>query len=91
LFDFLHLAVTDSGNGLSQEIHSLVLEAHRQPDKMKVTSVNDIGHSLSTAVFLVNAQGGRVWLSKEWETGDTLSILLPLPSISYARQNGKSH
>ncbi len=96
LFDFLHFAVTDSGNGLSQEIHSLVLEAHRQSDKMKAdpsqnTVISNAGHSLSTAVHLVNAQGGRVWLSNEWETGDTLSVLLPLSNNEYAHQNGKSY
>ena len=96
LFDFLHLAVTDSGNGLSQEIHSLILEAQRQSAKNKVDAIkeralNDVGYSLSTAVSLVNAQGGRVWLSKDWETGDTLSVLLPLPNNSYVHQNGKAH
>jgi signal transduction histidine kinase len=91
LFDFLHLAVTDSGNGLSQELHSLVLEANRQPDKVKANAIEEVAQSLSTAVFLVNAQGGRVWLSKEWETGDTLSILLPLSGNGYVNQNGKSH
>jgi signal transduction histidine kinase len=90
LFDFLHLAVTDSGNGLSQEIHSLVLETHRQQDKMEATKVSDVSHNLSTAVSLVNAQGGRFWLSKEWDTGDTLSVLLPLANNEYAYTNGNS-
>jgi signal transduction histidine kinase len=89
LFDFLHLAITDSGNGLSQEIHSLVLEAHRRPGMMEATRMQEVGYSLSTAVSLVNAQGGRVWLSKEGEAGDTLSVLLPLAGNGYVHSNGK--
>ncbi|MFZ0545938.1 MAG: ATP-binding protein [Candidatus Promineifilaceae bacterium] len=91
MFDFLHLAITDSGNGLSEEIHSLVLEAHRSPEKMSTIKMKDLEHSLSTAVSLVNAQGGRVWLSKEWETGDTFSVLLPLSGNGYVYPNGKPH
>jgi signal transduction histidine kinase len=89
LFDFLHLAVTDSGNGLSQEIHSMVLETNRRPDKVSGTTMSDVSHSLSTAVSLINAQGGRFWLSKEWDTGDTLTVLLPLSGNGYAHPNGK--
>lgn len=90
LFDFLHLAVTDSGNGLSQEIHALILEANRRPGMIEGSRMQDVGYSLSTAVSLVNAQGGRVWLSKEWESGDTLSVLLPLSGNGYVHPNGKS-
>jgi signal transduction histidine kinase len=86
LFDFLHLAVTDSGFGLSQEIHEMVLDANRQAETVEIS---EVGQSLSTAVSLINAQGGRFWLSKEWETGDTLSVLLPLSGTGYAYSNGK--
>lgn len=89
LFDFLHLAISDSGDGLSQEIHSLVLEAQRQPDRIAAVQLNNIGQNMSTAVSLINAQRGRVWLSQEWETGDTISVLLPLASNVYAYPNGK--
>jgi signal transduction histidine kinase len=87
LFDFLHLAITDSGQGLSREIHSLVLEAHRRPVEERLLRANDVGHSLATAVSLVQAHGGRVWLSNEMEVGDTLSVLLPLASNGYTNGN----
>ena len=77
--EFIHLAVSDRGGSQSQEIHKLIKEAERDPDNPVLSGkVGNIGSSMSKAVSLIAAQGGRSWISSESPQGSTVSALLPL-------------
>ncbi len=79
--EFIHLAVSDRGGSQSQEIHKLIKEAERDPDNPVLSGkVGNIGSSMSKAVSLIAAQGGRSWISSESPQGSTVSALLPLSS-----------
>jgi signal transduction histidine kinase len=79
--EFIHLAISDRGGNQSQEIHKLIKEAEREPDNPEVSGkIEKIGGSMSKAVSLIAAQGGRSWISSESPEGSTVSALLPLSS-----------
>lgn len=77
---FLHLRVSDSGGAQSREIHDLILESQRRQDEEIQMKIAGVGYNLATAVDLITAHGGRVWLDVDESAGTTFSVLLPLSS-----------
>ncbi|MCB9420653.1 MAG: GAF domain-containing protein [Ardenticatenaceae bacterium] len=77
-FNFLHLAVTDSGGGIRVEDRPRVFDPHHDADSPLIVGLGDTGASLSVARMLAEANGGRLWVDSMMGTGSTFSAVFPL-------------
>ena len=86
---FVHLAVTDSGEGIRPEDRSHVFDPQYRADNPLIAGLGDTGAGLSVAQALIAAHGGRIWVDSKMGEGSTFSILLPLDKKRPAAGNGQ--
>jgi signal transduction histidine kinase len=86
-FNFLHLAVTDSGGGIRVEDRSRVFDPQHDADSPLIAGLGDTGAALSVARVLAEANGGRLWVDSMMGVGSTFSAVFPL---SLERMNGET-
>lgn len=76
--DHVHIQVTDTGGGIPQEDLPRVFSRLYRADNVLIQGVGDTGVGLSIAKTLTEAQGGRIWVDTEMNSGSTFNVLLPL-------------
>ena len=86
---FIHLAVTDSGDGIRPEDRSHVFDPQYRADNPLIVGLGDTGAGLSVAQALIAAHGGRIWVDSTMGKGSTFSILLPLDNKRPAAGNSQ--
>lgn len=79
-FNFLHVEVADSGQGIHVNDFPRVFEPHHRADDPLIAGLGDTGAGLSVAKTLTEAHGGRVWVQSQIDKGTTFSILFPIPA-----------
>ncbi|MFW5940313.1 MAG: ATP-binding protein [Chloroflexota bacterium] len=75
---FVHVAIRDSGGGISPEDRSHVFDPQYRAENPLIAGLGDTGAGLSVAQTLVAAHGGRLWVESDMGEGSTFSVLLPL-------------
>ncbi|MCP4428169.1 MAG: hypothetical protein GY803_27085 [Chloroflexi bacterium] len=78
LFEFIHLAVTDSGGGISVEDRARVFDPQHNADSPLIAGLGDTGAAMSMARALAEANGGRIWVDSIMGMGSSFSALFPL-------------
>ncbi|HEX6383142.1 MAG TPA: ATP-binding protein [Anaerolineae bacterium] len=76
--NFIHLAVSDSGGGITVEDRPRVFDAQHRADSPLIAGVGDTGAGLAVARSLTLANGGRIWVDSELGVGSTFSVLFPI-------------
>ncbi len=85
---FVHLSVSDSSSGIRPEDLSRVFDAQMDATHPLITGLGDTSAGLAVAQALVNAHGGRLWVSSLPGQGTTFSVLLV---ASENGSNGNGH
>jgi signal transduction histidine kinase len=80
--DFVYIAVTDTGCGISPEARALVFERLYQDPNAVDNNRKGLGLGLFIAKELVSLHGGRIWVASEPGHGSTFSFTLPLYSLA---------
>jgi signal transduction histidine kinase len=81
----LHIAVQDSGIGISDEDQRrLFTKFFRSDDRAARDMAPGTGLGLSIVKNLVELQGGRIWVESEYRRGSTFNFTLPLAPIAVA-------
>ena len=86
-FQFVHLAVTDSGGGIQADDQARVFASQHQAGSPLIAGLGDTGAALPMARALTEANGGRVWVESVMGVGSTFSALFPL-SLTEPAANG---
>jgi signal transduction histidine kinase len=77
-FNYLHLAVTDSGGGIRVDDRARVFDPHHDADSPLIAGLGDTGAALSVARVLAEANGGRLWVDSMMGVGSTFSAVFPI-------------
>lgn len=77
---FLQINVTDSGPGIHPDDLPYVFDTHHRADAPLIKGLGDTSAGLSVARNLAQASGGRIWVNSQAGTGNTFSLLFPLPA-----------
>jgi len=72
------LRVSDTGIGISAEEQALIWERFYRPTNPLAVEASGLGVGLSIVKSLVEAHGGRVWLTSTAGEGSTFTVLLPV-------------
>jgi signal transduction histidine kinase len=83
--DWVTLQVRDTGIGMSTEDMALALEPFRQIDNSHTRKYQGTGLGLPLAKALTELHGGELRIASTQGRGTTVTILLPVASISRAR------
>jgi signal transduction histidine kinase len=75
---FIHIAISDSGDGISPADQARVFEPHLQTDGPLIEGLGDTAAGLAVARTLTQAYGGRIWVESEVGQGSTFSLIFPL-------------
>ena len=74
---FVEIAVSDTGMGVPQEDQALIFEEFRQARGDSAGKREGTGLGLSLTKRLVEAHGGRLWVTSEPGLGSTFTFTLP--------------
>jgi two-component system OmpR family sensor kinase len=74
----LLIAVRDSGGGVAPEDQPRVFQRLYRADAPLIAGLGETGVGLSVAKALVEAHGGRIWLTSDPGQGSTFTVLLPM-------------
>jgi len=74
----MHVAVADTGIGISPENQRKVFERFYRVDDPGVRETTGTGLGLSIAALLVQMHGGQIWLESEVGEGSTFYFTVPL-------------
>jgi signal transduction histidine kinase/ActR/RegA family two-component response regulator/putative methionine-R-sulfoxide reductase with GAF domain len=75
---FLHLHVTDTGIGISQEDQEKLFSRFFRAESALSSGVGGVGLGLYITRSLVELHGGEIWVSSNLDQGSTFSFSLPL-------------
>jgi signal transduction histidine kinase len=75
---FVHIAISDSGDGISIDDQARVFNPQYQADHPLIRGVGDTGPGLAMAHSLAHNYGGRMWVDSQPGQGSTFSVLFPL-------------
>jgi signal transduction histidine kinase len=82
---YLHVAVQDSGIGISAEDQArLFTKFFRSDDRAARDMAPGTGLGLSIVKNLVELQGGRIWVESEYRRGSTFHFTLPMATAAVA-------
>lgn len=74
---YLKIAVTDAGGGLSSEDLSQVFTRFAFPEQALIRGLGEKGVGLSLTKTIVELHGGRIWVESTLGVGTTFFVLLP--------------
>lgn len=77
----LHLAITDSGEGIASDDLAQVFEPHVETEAPLIAGLGDTGIGLAVTQQIVTTHHGRIWVEGKPGVGSTFSVLLPLTAI----------
>ena len=75
--DHLHVAVSDTGGGISDEDRARVFERFYRADNALIAGLGETGVGLAIVKALVEAHQGHVWLDTKAGEGTTFHVTLP--------------
>lgn len=73
----IHFYVSDQGPGIARHLHEAIFERFRQVDGTDTRVKQGPGLGLAFARSVVEAQGGRLWVTSEPGCGATFYLALP--------------
>lgn len=76
--EFLFIVVRDAGGGTPHADQARVFNRVYRANMPLIAGLGDTGVGLSVTKALVEAHGGRIWLTSEEGVGNTFSMLLPI-------------
>ncbi|MBK8794035.1 MAG: HAMP domain-containing histidine kinase [Holophaga sp.] len=74
----IHLAVSDTGYGISPENQKKIFEKFYRSDDQKVRDAPGTGLGLNITKQLIELQGGKIWFESEFRVGTTFHIIVPI-------------
>jgi signal transduction histidine kinase len=74
----IHLAVKDSGIGISPENQKKIFQKFFRADDQKVRDIPGTGLGLNITKTLVEMQGGQIWLESIVDVGTTFHFTIPV-------------
>jgi PAS domain S-box-containing protein len=75
--EVIHVAVADSGIGISPEDQQLLFQKFFRSGDEKARHAPGTGLGLSITKELVELQGGRIWFESEYRRGTTFHFIIP--------------
>jgi signal transduction histidine kinase len=80
--DFVYVAVTDTGRGISPEAKSLIFERlYQDPDSID-NNRSGLGLGLFICREIIRLHEGKIWVSSEPGQGSTFTFTLPVYSLA---------
>ena len=76
--EYIQIQVTDTGGGIPKDDLARVFSRHYRADNVLIQGIGDTGVGLSIAKTLTEAQGGRISVDTEPNSGATFTVILPL-------------
>ena len=74
---WVHIAIQDTGIGISSEDQDVIFESFRQVDMSSVREFEGTGLGLAITRQLVELHHGYIWVESELGQGSTFHVLLP--------------
>ena len=74
----IHIAVIDSGIGISEEYFEQIFEKFFQIDNSSTREFGGSGLGLATCRAIVLSHNGRIWVESVLNKGTTFHVILPL-------------
>jgi signal transduction histidine kinase len=78
----IHLAVADTGIGISQDDQDKIFEQFFRSEDTQVREATGTGLGLSITKRLVEMQGGQIWFESELENGTTFHFTIPISELT---------
>ncbi len=78
--DCLYVSVKDNGGGIDPEDEARVFARKYKPENPLIQGLGDTGVGMAIAKALVEAHGGRLWLTIEENVGTAFSFAIPISS-----------
>ena len=78
----LHVAVSDTGIGISEEEQERVFQKFFRSDDQMVREAPGTGLGLSITKYLVELQGGLIWFETEFRKGSQFHFTIPVAEIA---------
>lgn len=75
--DALYLAVEDRGGGIDPGDEASVFNRKYRAENPLIQGMGDTGVGMAIAKALVEAHGGRIWLTSHENVGSTFNVVLP--------------
>lgn len=72
------LCVADTGTGIPQEALPRLFERFYRVDTARSREMGGTGLGLAIVKHIVEAHGGKVWVTSEWGQGSSFSVALPI-------------
>jgi len=72
------LSVADTGQGITPEFMPFVFDRFRQADASTTRKMGGLGIGLSIAKHIVEAHGGRLWVTSTIGEGSKFSFSMPV-------------
>lgn len=80
--DYIHIAVTDQGIGISEKDLETIFERFRQVDGSFTRRAEGTGLGLPITQHLVRMHGGELLVDSEFGVGSTFTVTFPIPTPS---------
>lgn len=78
----LHVVVSDTGIGISEEEQERVFQKFFRSDDQMVREAPGTGLGLSITKYLVELQGGQIWFETEFRKGSQFHFTIPIAEIA---------
>lgn len=84
---FLQIDITDKGGGILISDLPRVFDPHHRADDPLIAGLGDTGAGMAVARTLTEANGGRIWVDSQAGQGSIFSLLFPITTLEFDRDN----